>query len=973
MVAQPICIIQANLMRSKYCHDMVAAVAMDKAVDIIVASEPNKKCVADSSWIKDKRVDVAVLIVNKKLEVSTIREEEGYVYLGLQWCQFFACYSSPNISFEEFKKDTDSLMQDHKKCGGESIIMGDLNVKSPLWGSPITDLRGRYWAEWLASLDLVVLNTGYAPTFVRGSCESFIDITCATQSIATQVEKWQVLEEESLSDHRFIYFELKGLGGQKERTNEKTKVAYDWEVFEILLDWKLKCAKDLENVEEVITVIQELCLASQINKNYGGRRRVPYWWTNEITVSRRKCIEKRRCLTRARKRHIGMEELEQIKGDYNSCRRELRMLIQQSKRREWAKLCDELNNDTWGTGYKIVTGRLINKMPVSLTTEKKKAIAKVLFPVSEEWMEPKGPSCNVEVFTEEEMRAVVMKMKSGKAPGIDGIPPEAIKCVAKVAPEWILNVMNNLLKQQNFPKKWKVAKVVFLLKGGKSPQDPSAYRPLCLLNTFSKLYEGMVRLRLEQELEVAGGLSTRQYGFREGKSTVQAIEAVINIKEEAEDKWVVLITLDVKNAFNTAEWSIIIAELRRRNISEYLIQVLISYFEGRRILIDKEEMEITAGVPQGSVLGPTLWNVLYDGVLGLKLTEGATTIAFADDLALIVLAEDEEELVYRVNESLGRIDRWMQRNKLELAPQKTEAVIMKGPRRKHNISFVLRGNTIQVSKAVRYLGVMFDEYTSFGEHVKMITRKSEDKVSKLVRLMPNIGGPRPIKRRIILSAINSILLYAAPVWGMALKKKKHVVAMERTQRKMLIRMVCSYRTVSNRALQVVAGELPIDLQVKERQRMHEGRLGNLCPDKTAIRKSMVEEWQKRWDDTTVVGQWTKRIIPNIGKWLECKFRHLDYYLTQVLTGHGRFQNYAFKMGKSPTSQCKYCTEDDSVEHTIFNCVRWSDVRKERYNKLGFVLTPENFIIEMTTNIHVWNEVKALSKVILEAKENDDRR
>ena len=87
---------------------------------------------------------------------------------------------------------------------------------------------------------------------------------------------------------------------------------------------------------------------------------------------------------------------------------------------------------------------------------------------------------------------------------------------------------------------------------------------------------------------------------------------------------------------------------------------------------------MTAGVPQGSMLGPTLWNILYDQVLRLKLPEGVTNIAYADDLAVLVCAENQIELENRANGSLRRIDGWMQRNGLQLAPQKTEAIVFKG-------------------------------------------------------------------------------------------------------------------------------------------------------------------------------------------------------------------------------------------------------------------------------------------------------
>ncbi|KAJ8936103.1 hypothetical protein NQ314_012486 [Rhamnusium bicolor] len=118
--------------------------------------------------------------------------------------------SSPNISLDQFKRDVDVVMNDSRGRPGESIILGDLNVKSPQWGSAVTDARGGYIIEWMATLDMTVKNTGITPTFSRGNCESFIDVTFSTQRIAAKIVRWEVLEEESLSDHRFIYFEVEG-------------------------------------------------------------------------------------------------------------------------------------------------------------------------------------------------------------------------------------------------------------------------------------------------------------------------------------------------------------------------------------------------------------------------------------------------------------------------------------------------------------------------------------------------------------------------------------------------------------------------------------------------------------------------------------------------------------------------------------------------------------------------------------------
>lgn len=132
-----------------------------------------------------------------------------------------------------------------------------------------------------------------------------------------------------------------------------------------------------------------------------------------------------------------------------------------------------------------------------------------------------------------------------------------------------------------------------------------------------------------------------------------------------------LITLDVENAFNTAPWAGIVEALRKRNTSEYLISLIQSYLTDRSLEVDEQTtIGVSCGVPQGSVLGPTLWNVLYDGVLELELPEGLRLIAFADDLAVLVTAKTEQELMSLANYALERVVGWMEEAGLKLAVQK---------------------------------------------------------------------------------------------------------------------------------------------------------------------------------------------------------------------------------------------------------------------------------------------------------------
>lgn len=182
----------------------------------------------------------------------------------------------------------------------------------------------------------------------------------------------------------------------------------------------------------------------------------------------------------------------------------------------------------------------------------------------------------------------------------------------------------------------------------------------------------------------------------------------------------------------------------------------------------------------------------------------------------------------------------------------------------------------------------------------------------------------------------------------------------RAQRSALIAVCCAYRTVATVALQVIGAAPPIDLLAKERAHNH----GADSASKAYNRRCLIERWQERWDNATE-GSWTRKLIPDIDRWIKRSHGHTNYYLTQALSGHGSFATYTKRIGKTDDDRCMYCGLVDTADHTISQ-------REAAYTALGGVINRDNMISSMLENEANWEAINRMCCSIMRAKGEDER-
>ncbi len=799
------------------------------------------------------------------------------------------------------------------------------------------------------------------------------------------------------SDHFAIIIDVSNCSVRQRRGARVKKVqakgwkenTIDEDLFKLVLNEDIPESEDTnQQAKLLVQHIWRACDAAMIRRKQHPKRKPAYWWNNDIQQLRADCNKARRQYQRS----TGTAGQDGLRENFKAKRKQLKKAIKNSKAVCFKELCNKLDENPWGGAYKLVMSKVRGPKGKAPTCPALlKSVVETLFPTQptreeERFLPEESDRIAIPVVTDMEVINAATRFGNAKAPGLDGIPNRALKIALKQNLKCFTQLYTKCLTDGIFPKIWKKQRLVLLQKPNKTVGDPSAYRPLCMIDTIGKILERLICERLEAHLEeVEDGLSSNQYGFRRKRSTIDAIKKLTGIADKAIEgtRWMhgtkeycAIITFDVKNAFNSAYWPHIIRALENLNIPVYLLRIIRCYLSDRLLLYDTEEgvksYAVTGGVPQGSVLGPMLWNILYDGILRLPLPKEAKIIGYADDIAVAIVAKELHQIQSVCVATSQKIKNWLDASKLQLAGQKTEAVLISSRKKLETITLNIDGHEIRTQPSLKYLGVIIDARLNYKMHIEKTCEKAARVISALARIMANIGGPNQARRLLLAKASQSVMLYAAPVWAQALTHKiyaKMVISMFRLS---AIRVASAFRTVSQEAVSIISGIMPPDIMALELKRIYDtskilGRSLTIEEQKEERQKSL-NEWQNRWDETTK-GRWTHRLIKNVKTWVERKHGQTDFYMTQLLTGHGCFREYLYKYGHDNGVTCSFCgNSNENALHIFFYCPRYNVERTLLEQQIAEPVSPDNLVPHMLRSEQVWLAVKDLAaKVLIELR------
>lgn len=871
------------------------------------------------------------------------------------------------------------------------MILMDSNAKSPMWHSDVRDLRGVMLEDFIATNNLYVLNEAdQLNTFSSPNGESNIDVSLVTSNMRNLITSWTVMDEVSSSDHRAIVIELSHGVTEAEMGERqlyfKTDKA-DWETFSLLLLREQEVLYENENVssdwlaEKLVECIRNVS-SSSIPVSKPGKRHGYRWWNRDL--------ERQKCLTRKAARRIRVlrragildNRLNEAKENYRILRNRYYNNIKRAKTEDWQRFVTENgNNDPWGIVYKLVFNKISVKHALSSIKFKNlvsktymdslKLLVTALLPQDEEQLHSNSQkrivsdmketryqsNSNSRKFTMEELEYVIGQLKPHKAPGEDMITNEILRKVAEIIPETLLYVFNRCLEEGCFPKIWKIAVVRFLLKSEEREKtDPKSYRPICLLSVLGKLLERLMVVKI-MEWKGLGLYNEKQYGFVRKRSTTDAIGEVMKFVENVQGKYVAAILFDVEGAFDSLWWPALIMRLRRLGCPMNLYDLLLDYLNDREVLVRTSDQSyrvtVTKGCPQGSVLGPVLWNITYDILLEAIGEQGTCKcVAYADDLIILESGQSRRDLENRMQKVVDIVEETANSMGIRMSIKKTEAIILRGKFGSNRTPIVkLYGNNIRFVESCRYLGVHFERNLTFLTHVKKQRSKLMAVAGKIQRVVANRWGlNRKTLTLLYKGLFVPILTYAASSWYSRVTYSGVAETLVSSQRPFLLMLTRCCRTVSSVALQVLSGVLPADLQVLRQGLMSKAKKGlplewqgmvlegvdvNLEPEikkrmismnLDRLNRSIIKEWQDRWDNETR-GRVTYGFIEKADKLVGADHLRLRYETSCFLTGHGFFRAKLTELGLSDSPECR-CGHLQSSNHVLLDCELTATLRDE---------------------------------------------
>lgn len=370
----------------------------------------------------------------------------------------------------------------------------------------------------------------------------------------------------------------------------------------------------------------------------------------------------------------------------------------------------------------------------------------------------------------EEVSAIIRKLKSSSSAGIDNVSPKIIKRLRYEITPLLVHLINQIFISGIYPENYKTAIVVPLHKS-ESTEEINNYRPISILTVFNKIVERVLHNRLSSFFRKNNILDNNQFGFRKNSGTENAAIEVINYIQVELDKGkkVSAVFIDLQKAFDSVHHNVLLSTLNDIGVRGLCNNLIKNYLTGRKQIVKINDtrsspLSINKGVVQGSIIGPLLFLVVINHLASIKLN--GRIILYADDAVLLQAHNKKAQIEGTITEDMNSILKFFESRKLTINKSKTVFMVFHSHYNHPNIpNVIFINNTFSLLKVnqFKYLGCWLDSSLSFDKHIQTVTAKITPAVYSIWKLQNVL----PLKHRwsMFHALVMSHLQFLVVCWG----------------------------------------------------------------------------------------------------------------------------------------------------------------------------------------------------------------
>ena len=395
-------------------------------------------------------------------------------------------------------------------------------------------------------------------------------------------------------------------------------------------------------------------------------------------------------------------------------------------------------------------------------------------------------------ITKEDMCKALRSLKTNKSPGPDEIHPRILNELSNELAYPLKTLFDITLKEGKIPQKWKEAEVRPIFKKG-CKSKPGNYRPVSLTSVVCKTFEKFIRDALYKHIVDNNLLSDHQYGFCSGRSCVSQLLVTLNSWMHSIDnnKPVDAVYLDFQKAFDTVPHKRLLKKLEGYGIEGQVFNWIKDFLCDRTQYVsvkgrNSDHTPVTSGVPQGSVLGPTLF-IYY--INDLPTVTNEEIKIFADDTKAFSEINSVEDQI-QLQSCLDSLIEWSEKWLLCFNSDKCKVLHLgkNNPKYKYYLKNGNQHHELMETICEKDLGVHIDNNLDFNEHISKTASKARSLAGMINRTItfktPEIMIP------LYKALVRSVAEYANTIWCPF--KRKDINCIEDIQRH-FTRRVCGMR------------------------------------------------------------------------------------------------------------------------------------------------------------------------------------